>query len=561
MLNMKTSLCTRCKTQALCTRCTSGIASEACSIEVLCRIPSIAKDLTQLKRTGENFSLWERELKVMIRNLSGSSDYLQHEFNKYDPRLNQAVFNLIFWSIDKELQHAINIDGSAGEAFQFLTDRFQSAPSTQCIMNRVDLPEEILDNIVNIIYLYSTKEDSTMRRRKNERITWDENLGQEEGVSNQLPPLTTFQSLAVVNRKYHRLCLPRMWQKLWFPTSSPEPLSRWTEGLLLNHGRLVKTFKFELEDLLLIDNAFGGEFRRSTYDNQVIPETLEDLTLYLRCGIGLMNIQKIFNACPRLESVSMDIREKSYLSQLSSPMKSRLIGLFGLIPQLQHLDLWNLHWGLHLPGEFVIDVLKELPSLVALELRRFQFVEKSSIEESLGWNLAQLQNLRKLRLEDVTCKDQTWNLNSWPRQLTSLEIYCRRGLTPVMVHNLLSGSAPCLTRLRLQFDYRPEESDVDILTDLPALKQLILGVPGFSLTSFKGCKNIESIDYKRIMNSDRWDMVKHILCTYPWPKLSVLNLYTTTIDSPNNWRRLDKKDVDEIWDAFNIKLLISTSCY
>ncbi|KAH9809918.1 hypothetical protein DFH28DRAFT_903821 [Melampsora americana] len=537
------------------------IASEACSIEFLCRIPGIAKDLTQLKKNGQNFSLWERELKVMIHNLSGSSDYLQHELNKYDPKLNRAVFNLIFWSIDKELQHALNIDGSAGQAFQVLANQFQSAPLTQCIMNRPDLPEEVLDNIVNIVYLYSSKETSSMRVRKREENQLWRLFEDEEDEVTIPPPLTTFQSLAVVNQKFYRLCRPRLWQNLLFPTSLSTPLSHWTKDILLNHGKLVKTFSFQLEDLSLINNVDGelSEFERSAYDNMMPDGRFEDLTEYSVFGIGLMNIQKIFKACARLESVVMRIPRETYISELSSPMTSRLTGLFGLIPQLRNLKLTSLGYSECLPGDFVIGLLKQLPYLESLDLLLFKFVEKSTIEESLGWHLAQLQHLRELRLDGVTCEDQTWDLKSWPQRLRKIEISCCHGLTPPMAHKLLNGSAPYLTRLELQFE-DPDESDVNRETDLPALKQLILQhVPGFSLTSFKGCKNIELIQFRRIMNKDLWNLVKHLLSSYTWPKLSVLDLcQRIRIVDRNNWRKLSQKDVDKIWDSFNIKLLINT---
>ncbi|EGG11371.1 uncharacterized protein MELLADRAFT_76644 [Melampsora larici-populina 98AG31] len=548
--------------QSLNTRNASGIANEACSTEFLCRIPSIAKDLTQLKNTGENFVLWERELKVMIHNLSGTSDYLQDQFDKHDPKLNRAVFNLIFWSIHKELQHSLNIDGSAGEAFQVLADRFRSAPLTPCIMNRADLPEEILDIIVNIVYLYSSKEYSAMRQRKQEnRGSWTSQEDMEDGVYKRLPPLTTFQSLALVNRKFYRLCRPRLWQNLRFPTSLPTSLSHWTQDILLNHGKRVKTFSFRLEDMSLITYVDGelSDLEKSAYDNTMPRGELEDLTEYSVFGIGQTNIRKIFKACPCLESVIMCIPENTYVSQPSSARTSRLIGLFGLIPQLQHLRLTSLRYNLGLTGEIVIDLLKKLPSLVSLDLCHFKFFEKSTTEESLGWNLAQLQKLCVIRLFEVTCEDQTWNLKSWLQQLTTLEISDCPGLTPRMVHKLLSGSAPCLTRLKLHVQHLSGKSDFVDQTDLPALKQLILGSEaGVSILSFKGCKDIELIKSPRIMTNDLWDSMKHLLSIYTWPKLSVLDLQHRQmyIDRRNS-QRPTKKDVDEIWDTLNIRILIT----
>ncbi|EGG09859.1 uncharacterized protein MELLADRAFT_60998 [Melampsora larici-populina 98AG31] len=487
----------------------------------------------------------------MIHNLSGSSDYLQHEFNKHNPKLNQAVFNLIYWSINKDPQRDINIDGSAGEAFQFLAGRYQSDNLTEFIMIRANLPEEILDNIDNIVFLYSSNECSAMWARKYKRKQ-----------PCNLSARTTFQSLAVVNQKFYRLCLPKLWQRLDFLTECelPAPMSIWTEDILLKHGNLVKSFRFKLEDLDLIvkdDDEVFLESQRSNFNNgkRISKDTRWDYP----SGLGPMNVEKILRACPCIKSVEMIFPEHTYLSVLSYPLTSRFKGLFRLIPHLQHLKLRDLGCR-GSPNEFTIDLLKNLPSLVSLVLKDFRFSQKASTEESFGWNVAQHQNLLKLCLKRVTCKDQTWTLSSWPQPLATLELHYCKGLTPVMVHNLLSGSAPYLTRFEFKLEHPSSEPDVDSQTDLPALKELLLDCgSGFALASFKGCKHLEMIKYRCIMNNDLWNLVEHLLSTYTWPKLLVLNLCHErwNIDR-NNWKILTKKDIYEFWKYYKITLLITS---
>ncbi|EGG09858.1 uncharacterized protein MELLADRAFT_103989 [Melampsora larici-populina 98AG31] len=225
-------------------------------------------------------------------------------------------------------------------------------------------------------------------------------------------------------------------------------LSHWTKSLLLDHGKLVKTFTFQLEDLTLINGVEVQllDLERSAHNNTTVPKTLADL-----------------------------------------------------------------------------------------------------------------QDLCKLRLDSVTCEDQTWNMNSWPQWLTHLELSRCCGLTAGMVHKILSGSAPCLTRLELDLHHPQDKPDIDSQTDLPALKQLFLECDsGFSIASFKGCKGIECIQYPCIVTNALWDLMKPLLFTYTWPKLSFLNLrHTTMIIDHENLQIPTKKEVDEIWDSLNIKLLIN----
>ncbi|EGG11372.1 uncharacterized protein MELLADRAFT_90870 [Melampsora larici-populina 98AG31] len=536
-----------------------GIATETyCSPEFVYRLHDIAKCIPQLKQTGENFSVWEKHLKVMIGVLTGSSVYLLDELHKHDPKFNRAVLTLIFWSIDEQLQQDLNIDGSAGDVFQFLAGRFRSNPSSQSILARADVPEEVLENIVNIVYHQSFDEKSQLTERKQERMSQilqkdhDHQVYSDHGGP---PILDTFQTLAVVNRKFYRLCLPKLWQHLQFPSALPAHMSLWTEGILLRHGQLVKSFAFELEDLTLEDKELS-ELERSIHDNT---DPYGNIRHVIRNGIGLVNIEKIFRACPSINSVEINITEVVDQADLFTAITVRLKGLLSLLPQLQHLALMDYAYA-SLPGAYVIDLLKKLPSLVSLGLNAFEFGAEASTEESLGWNLAQHQNLRKLRRENVTCKDQTWTLNSWPQRLTTLELSSCTGLTAGMVQKILSGSAPFLTRLTIYLDRCQDKSHVNDSTDLPALKHLVLdGGAGFGLlTSFKGCKDLELIQYRRKLYNNQWDTVKHFLSTNTWPNLLVLGLsHSATSTNRSNSIVLTKKDVDELWNSFKIKLLIN----
>lgn len=554
----------------------SGIANEACSPEFICGIHDVSKRLPQLNTTGDNFSVWERDLKVMIGSLTGSCNYLTSELQKHHPKFNRAVFNLIFWSIHEELRQELNIEGSAGEAFQFLANQFHPNPSVQCIMSRAGLPVEILERIVEMIYYQSFEEKNSIEVRKLERLShaqrecWKhkEHLDSDH---YELPILNTFQNLAVVNRKFHKLCLPKLWQHIRFPSALPAPMSIWTEGILLRHGHLVESCEFELEDRSHNEDEESG-FERSIVDNKAIYTCFDDEDQdegMTRNGIGAVNIEKIFKDCPSLKSVEVKIPTELDELDCLGYLLIRLNCLFGLVPQLQDLVLRNLELeNVTFPRAFVFDVLKKLPSLVSLELFSFKFGQVRDMEDSLGWNLAQHQSLRKIHLNRVTCEsdDRTWSMHSWPQRLTTLEISSCKGLKAGIVQKLLSGSTPYLTRLQIRLSDYNDDSEVEGQTKLPALEQLILGHHTRSfdlLASCQGCKNIQLIEHHHPLTNNQWNLVKHLLSTCTWPKLSVLHLCN---DDPrhkdqHHLKKLSKTDVDEIWDTFKIKLLINPNTY
>ncbi|EGG00983.1 uncharacterized protein MELLADRAFT_79115 [Melampsora larici-populina 98AG31] len=533
-----------------------GIATEAYSSEFLCKLPSIAKHITQLKKTGANFSVWERQLKFMIHNLTGSSDYLLHELHKYDPKLNRAVLNLIFWSIDEELQQDLNIDGSAGDAFQVLLARCQSYPLT-----RADFPEEILDNIVNLVYQASSEENDCIEKRRLERMIQAPATGSAyvAYLDHCGPPiLNTFQNLAVVNRRFHRLCLPKLWEKIQFPSALPAPISLWTEDILLRHGHLVRSLEFRLEDDRLVRDMHQFESERSLCDNTgVVPNPQGFMGYREKYGIGLGNVGELFKSCPSLASVSVTVPSFAYhhadwIAHITMGLK----GPFRLIPQLQHLKL-KYYSEDGISSEFVFDLLRQLPSLVSLELCGFKFRQKPTIEKSLGWNLGQHQKLRKVRFDNVTCEDGTWTLNSWPQRFENITVVFCSGLSPRVLHGLLSGSAPSLTELHIMLGHFPDEPHVNVQFDIPALKELsIIHSGNFDLLlRFENCKNIEAFYYSCPIDDDEWNSMKRYLSKYTWPKLSLLDFRPSIFFSNN--KESAKMDVKEIWNSFKIKLLVN----
>lgn len=522
------------------------------------RLHETAKCIPQLKRTGDNFSVWERHLKAMIGSLTGSSDYFQRELHKHEPKFNRAVFHLIFWSIDEELQQDLQLDGSAGDAFRLLSDRFQLNTSAQCIMSRADFPEEILENIVNMIYYRCSEEKEYITQRKMERLSMAKDQERQVYVDLGGPPiLNTFQSLAVVNRKFHRLCLRKLWQHIRFPSTMPAPVSLWTEDILLRHGHLVKSLELRLEDLTCNQDEDLSRLERSHQDNTsgCAGTMFIDVT---RQGIGVLNIKKLFRACPALASVAIDIPDYSIEPDLFSSITSSLEHSFRLVPQLQHIKLSDTECD-NLSGSFVIDILKQLPHLLSLELINFKFSPTVSTEKSLGWNLAQHRNLCKLRLEGVTCEDQTWSLNSWPQRLKTLELEECPGLKPGMVQKLLSGNAPFLTTLQINLADGEDDPDASGQTDVPALQRLILcdSISFKLLASFQGCKNIEMITYADYLKSNQWDLVKYFLSTSTWPKLLSLHLSSPRFLRKRDWKKITEKDVYDLWYYYFIRLVIN----
>ncbi|KAH9821851.1 hypothetical protein DFH28DRAFT_1104226 [Melampsora americana] len=536
------------------------ISTEAyCSPEFICKLHETAKCIPQLKRTGENFNLWQRHLKAMIGSLTGSSDYFQQELAKHEPKFNRAIFHLMFWSIEEALQEDLKLDGSAGEVFQILSDRFQSKPSIRCIMSRTDFPEEILENIVNILYYTHSEEKDYIRQKKQERLSLTQDQERQIYSNHGSPPiLNSFQTLAVVNRKFHRLCLRKLWQHIRFPSTLPGPVSLWTEDILLRHGHLVRSLELGLEDLTYIEDEELSKLERSHQDNTSPCSSFVDPS---RQGIGVLSMEKLFRACPDLDSVVINIPDYSDELDLFSSLERGLANSFRVIPQLQHLTLRDVECS-NLPGVFVIKIIGKLPSLVSLELVGLKFGSTESIRNSLGWNLAQCHNLRKLRLDCVTCEDQTWTLNSWPQRLTTLDFEYCPGLKPDMVQKLLSGSAPVLTSLRIFLEDWEDDSDVNGQTDLPALERLILcDSTSFNLLlSFRGCKEITMIDYGRLLKNDQWNLIRHLLSICTWPKLSSLHLSgrVPSLGSKDrhDWRQITKKDVYAVWYYLRIQLFI-----
>ncbi|KAH9821679.1 hypothetical protein DFH28DRAFT_1078949 [Melampsora americana] len=294
----------------------AAIAIEAyCTPALICRLHEVAQYIPQLKRTGKNFNIWETHLKIMIRNLTGSSDYLLHELHKHNPRLSQAVFDLIMCSL------------------------------AQCIINCANLPEEILDNIVDMVYHQSFEENAFIKERKLYcRI--------------QTPkPGLRFEVSLVVNQKLQRLCLPNLWQKITFSNFVPAPMSLWMHNLLLKHSILVEGHQIHSNQFL--------ESKRSLYNDTSAINTDKH-----RYGIGLLNVLKIFKLCRSLEPVSVYIPLGLPVSKWVSGLTVCLKGAFQLLPQLQHLNLNNFG-----------------------ELSDFEFVQKEFEKKSLGWHLAQLQKL------------------------------------------------------------------------------------------------------------------------------------------------------------------------
>ncbi|EGG08389.1 uncharacterized protein MELLADRAFT_105073 [Melampsora larici-populina 98AG31] len=372
-----------------------------------------------------------------------------------------------------------------------------------------------------MVYHQSAEEHNSIKERKSDRRHYTTNT---RIIMNLLvylghggpPVLNSIQNLAVVHRKFYRLCLPKLWQKVAFPTSLPAPISLWTGDLLLKHGNLVKSAQFDLEYVALHQHPHEfSETEMSLLDNTSLLHVSN-----FRFKIGLLNIAKIFKVCPSLESVSISLQPSGRTSEWVSALAVRLRSPFQLLPQLEHLQLKD-HRYQGLSGNFIIDIIKELPSLISLELSRFKFFRKESVEESFGWNLAQLKKLRKLSLECISCEDQTWTLNSWPEPLTNLEIRCCEGMTPEMAHRLLSDHYEIINLL----------------------------------VSFEDCRSLEVLEYHGDMYDDQWNSLKNLLSRRTWPKLVVLDLcYSSLYDGNGRW--LGKQEVEELFKPFNIQLLM-----
>ncbi|KAH9821856.1 hypothetical protein DFH28DRAFT_1050456 [Melampsora americana] len=431
------------------------------------------------------------------------------------------------------------------------------------------IPEEVLEKIINLVYYQSqldTIEYNFINQNRKERIVHTPTDSRPYAVylDHKDPPiLTTFQNLAVLNRRFHRICVPKLWEKIRFPSDQPAPISHWTENILLNNGNSVKSASFELNENLLNGNnevldTHSVESESTLYENTV-PCLIMGATWIQkdsRYGIGLVNIEKVIKACPALESITVNVPSHNDDILRFIPIANRLKDLLVPLPRLQHFKLESTGRE-SLVANFLNSILEALPSLVSLELSRVFFNLTSTIESCPGSILSRHQNLRKLTLEDITFDDQTWTFNSWVKRLTTLEIKRCRQLSPRMLYNLLSGTAPSLTKLSVQLNESYSPSDLTEQFDLPSLKELIL-LDHFEndlLNNFEACKNLEVLEYCRSLGDDLWIPMKRHFSQSTWPKLFILRLiqpgwYTREIIIQS------EKEVEEIWKKFNIYVLI-----
>ncbi|EGF99416.1 uncharacterized protein MELLADRAFT_112768 [Melampsora larici-populina 98AG31] len=290
-----------------------------------------------------------------------------------------------------------------------------------------------------------------------------------------------------------------------------------------------------------------------------------NFTCNFRYAIGLLNVEKVIKACPSLESISITIPCRNGHWDRFPQFTIRLKGLLKPLPRLQHLTLCGYAESTRIPGEFLIEVIKELPSLVSLDISRFNFSETSTVEESFGWNLSRHQNIRKLSLRDLTLKDQTWDLNCWVEQLTTLELRCCRPINLRTLHRLLSGSAPSLTKLCIQFEgiddgYPPADFTEQFI--LPALKELIMPdhCNANPLANFEDCKKLEVLECGHILDDELCKTMKHHLSLATWPKISTLRLcHSSWYNSVTQARA--KREVEHIQKISSIDVFISKNPY
>ncbi|EGG07114.1 uncharacterized protein MELLADRAFT_106167 [Melampsora larici-populina 98AG31] len=315
------------------------------------------------------------------------------------------------------------------------------------------------------------------------------------------PVLNSFQNLAVVNRKFHRLCLPKLWQvgpffarnpalikiqrskliqvcqiyqHITFPSSVPAPMPLWTGDLLLKYANFVKSARFLLRNSDgHQDSHLFSEFERSLSDN-----TSSIDGHGFGYAIGVLNIVKIFKLCPSLEAVEV------------------------ILPS----DRKDFEW---IPG----------PDLA----------------------------------------DQTWTANSWLEQFSVLGLECCEEITIDMANKFLNGRARFLSKLHIELHHLAKSPDMEIRFDLPALKTLrVLNDRRSSdlLASFENCKSIEVIEHWGHMYNDQWNFLKHLLSRRTWPKLLVLDIQYSNYDEKlADWP--DVEELEETCKLFNITLLIS----
>lgn len=251
----------------------TAMASEAAhsiasieSIQSLELVLKLVKEVPPLELNGMNFPVWERKLFAIVRQVCGltTARFESSSTNVGDPKTDHLILCMMLWSVDVKLQATIDMNRPAREVFCALKSRFDqsserstdsshsitytskriqsiqlpvkqldnealvasgtvnfevipspaSIPFRACLSN---LPDELKQMIVHYVRLLS-RSDNSCHERKVGRVGWVSHESEEGPFYGEynyfgLAPiiLTSFQSIAVADQSFYRLCRKHLW--------------------------------------------------------------------------------------------------------------------------------------------------------------------------------------------------------------------------------------------------------------------------------------------------------------------------------------------------------------
>lgn len=179
--------------------------------------PGLLRRIVALKADRSNFRGWKTQLDALVCNIAGRTDYFQDQSKVFpDVRLDDKIFSLIYFSIDKALLPKIITAPSLHEALQAIspssTRPRQSQERTR--VRLTDIPEDILDRIAQFVRgasYFEAKGIGELRWRRLQKIPSHHQPNHWIYPHDKVPILNSIQSFASTNRKICRICHRWLW--------------------------------------------------------------------------------------------------------------------------------------------------------------------------------------------------------------------------------------------------------------------------------------------------------------------------------------------------------------
>ncbi|EGG04373.1 uncharacterized protein MELLADRAFT_64932 [Melampsora larici-populina 98AG31] len=416
----------------------------------------------------------------------------------------------------------------------------------------MDLPPEIVNNIIEILDRMAKFESDELEPRKRQGIVVISDSGDKQPYKTYLhrnsPILNTIQSFAMTSREIYQLCRPWLWQvshlqltlktssrpttdysvqKLQFPTRLPAPIDLWTKDILLKQGSLVRSLSLDLSKNC--SRPEGSVDRDPFYDNLNINMDYIDEE-----RVSPKNAKDLITRCPNLSKleISYTLRGDTEDGVQLSAFLLDLVPLISSLKHLRHMSLLNYMGeenAVKLPSELIVG----LPLLESLRLTGLTvLLDQGTLgEDSFGYNLSKLRHLSELDLCGIGGISEKWCLYNWAETITHLEIYRCGNLSPISAHRIVHHIAPRLKSLTLSFDQDDGSWAIDpslnsrLCFSLPYLNHLLLCTRNPNLLgSFQDCKSLHYLEWTYV-RLEHCRTLSGFLFRPTWPQLKKLAVY------------------------------------